>query len=289
LKKMCQLALLVALPMMTSVAAARGDEFYEARLRAGEAAYAEKRLPEAIDNLRIAAFGLLESPPLEAEALAYLALAQSATGRAADTDATLGRFLEVERRFAPYAKLKLDPAVRAEFQALLLRRVSQPTLLAYPGLAVLVETEEQKIAKLPPKDRARAYEAAARREPGSARWPLALARDAEAAGDTKAAIAWSSKAIEIEPGNAEARSVRAHAYFSKGDFAAARADLSTLPATEIEVRPMLLGDRFVCFVELKDWGPASEAAKTLPSGQAARPDVIRAQERLAAQQPRAAR
>ena len=52
---------------------------------------------------------------------------------------------------------------------------------------------------------------------------------------------------------------------------------------------MLLGDRFVCLVELKDWGPASEAAKTLPSGQAARPDVVRAQQRLAAQQPRAAR
>jgi hypothetical protein len=255
--------------------------------RAGEAAYAEKRLPDAIDNLRIAAFGLLESPPLEAEALAYLALAQSASGRATDTDATLGRFLEVERRFAPYAKLKLDPAVRADFQALLLRRVSQPTLLAYPGLAVLVETEEQKIAKLPPKERTKAYEAAARREPGSMRWPLALARDAEAAGDTRRRSHGRARPSDrarqrrrarsgprlLLPGRLRGRPGRpfdAPGGRDRGPAGAARRSVRLSRGTE-------------------GVGSASDAAKTLPSAQAARPDVVRAQQQLAAQQPQAAR
>ena len=284
-KRLWQSALLIGLLMMTSVGAARGDEFYETRLRAGEAAYIEKRLPDAIDNLRIAAFGLLESPSMEAEALAYLTLAQTAGGRSADADATLGRFLEVERRFAPYAQLKLDPAIRAEFQALLLRRVAQSTLLAYPGLAGLVETEEQKIAKLPPKERVKAYEAAARREPANVRWPLDLAREAGSAGDQKAVIAWASKAIELEPANAEARAARAHAFFLKGDWSPARADLSAIPAAELEVRPVLLGDRFVCLVELKEWVPAAEAARAVPSSQAGRPDVVKAQQKLATERP----
>jgi hypothetical protein len=271
--------------MMSSVGAARGEEFYETRLRAGEAAYAEKKLPDAIDNLRIASFGLLENPPMEAEALAYLALAQTAAGRKADADTTLGRFLEVERRFAPYKKLKLDPAVGAEFQALLLRRVAQATLLAYPSLAGLVETEEQKIGKLPPRERVKAYESAAKREPANPRWPLALARDAAAGNDQRAVIEWASKAIELEPGNAEARAIRAHAFVMKGDWSAARADLNALAPAELEIRPILLGDRFICLVELKDWVPAAEAAKALPSSQASRTDVVKAQQRLAAERP----
>lgn len=284
MKTFGQSVLLVGFVMMTSVAATQGQEFYETRLRAGEAAYVEKRLPDAVDNLRIAAFGLLESPPLEAEALAYLTLAQTAAGHGAEADATLGRFLEVERRFAPYSKMKLDPAIKAEFQALLLRRVAQATLLAYPGLASLVETEEQKIAKLPPKDRVKAYEAAAKREPANVRWPLALAREAASTGDQKAAIAWATRAIEIEPASAEARSLRAHAYFLKGDFGPARADLNAISKAELELRPVLLGDRFVCLVELKDWVPAAEASKAVPQSETRRTDVVLAQQKLSAAQ-----
>jgi hypothetical protein len=284
-KKLLHGLLLVAALMMTFPGGARGDEFYETRLRAGELAYQEKHLPDAIDNLRIAAFGLLENPVLEVEALVYLSLAQTALGRGSEADATLGRFLEVERRFAPYAKIKLEPAVRADFQALLLRRVAQPTLLAYPGLAGMVETEEQKIGKLPPKERVRAYEAAAKRDPKNPRWPIALAREAAVADDQKAVIAWASKAIELDPSGTEARSLRAHAFFLKGDWTAFRGDLNALPPDELKGRPVLVADRFVCLVELKDWVPAREASRALPASEARRPDVAKAQQTLAAERP----
>lgn len=290
MKRKSQSALLIGVQavaafMMTSVGRARGEEFYETRLRAGEAAYQEKRLPDAIDNLRIAAFGLLEKPAMEIEALAYLALAQTAAGRAVDADTTLGRFLEVERRFAPYAQTKLEPAIRTEFQTLLLRRVAQATLLAYPGLAGLVETEEQKIAKLAPRERVRAYEAAAKREPKNPRWALALAAEAALTGDQSAVIVWANEALGLESGSTEARALRAHALFVKGEWSAARVDLDALPATELEARPTLLGDRFVCLVELRDWSPAGEAAKAVPASQSGRSDVVKAQEKLAAEKP----
>ena len=269
--------------MMPPAGSARGDEFYAARLRSGEAAYLEKRLPEAIDNLKIASFGLLENPLLESEALVYLALAQSAAGKITDADATLARFLEVERRFAPFAKIKLDSGVRADFQALALRRVAPSTLTAFPALAGLVENEEQKIAKLPPKDRWKAYEAAAKREPREPRWALDLAREAFGLGDLKAAVDWSSKALALDPSSGEGHALRAHAYVLQGDCVSARADLQALAPADLEGRPTLVADRFVCLVELKEWTSAAEASKSIPSGQAGRPDVVRAQQKLAAQ------
>ncbi len=254
-------------------------------MRIGEAAYLEKRLPEAIDKLKIASFGLLENPPRESEALVYLALAQTAAGRISGADATLGRFLEVERRFAPFAKMKLDANVRSEFQAVLLRRVSPSTLLAVPSLAGLVETEEQKIAKLPPKERWKAYEAGARREPEEPRWALDLARESFGMGDLKAAVEWSTKALELDPSSAEGHALRAHAYVLRGECALARADLQALSPAELDGRPTLVADRFVCFVELKEWASAAEASRSVPAAQAARADVVRAQQKLAAQRP----
>jgi hypothetical protein len=287
LKKLWQPFLLTTVAMMPLAGVARCDEFYGARLKSGEAAYTERRLPDAIDNLKIASFGLLESPSLESEALVYLSLAQAAAGKNADADATLGRFLELERRFAPFSRLKLNPSVRADFQALLLQRVTPSSLLGFPGLAGLVETEEEKIAKLPPNERWKAYEAAARREPREPRWALDLAREAFALSDLKAAIGWSSRALELDPSSAEGHSLRAHALVLSGDCASAKADLQALSPADLEGRPTLVADRFVCLVELKDWTSAAEASKSIPSGQAGRPDVERARQKLATQRPSA--
>jgi tetratricopeptide (TPR) repeat protein len=285
MKRLLQSGLLLAALMMTSVAQARGDDFYEMRLSAGKSSYAEKRYAEAIESLQIACFGLLDHPPRLAEGLVYLALAQTATGRTKEADETLGRFLEVERRFAPFAGLKLDAAVQSEYRALLVRRVAAATLATLPGLAGLVETEEQRIAKLPPRDRTKAYEAAARREPGDPRWPTALARDASAAGDQKAAIDWANRTLGLDPKNVEARALRAHALAARGQCGPARADLDVLPPQEFESWPTLAGDRFVCSVQQQDWARATEFAKRLPPSVASRPDVAKARETLSAQIP----
>ncbi len=274
---------------MTLVASSQGEDFYEARLRAGQEAYRQKRALEAVDQLRIAAFGFLNTPPLLSESLARLALAQAAAGRPADVEVTLSRFLEVERRFSPYAQVKLEPDVRAEFQSLLLRRVPQASLLSLPGLAGLVETEEQKIAKLSPRERQKAFEAAFRREPGNAAWALGLARESAQRQDHKEVVRWTDKALQLTPGNAEALALQAHARAARRECAEALADLKTLPPAELDARPVLHADRFVCLVESKDWAGAETALKVVPGNLMVRGDVAQAEQKLAAERQRRSR
>jgi hypothetical protein len=115
-----------------------GDDFSLERLRAGEGAFKARRIPEAVDQLRIACFGLLDEPVLLSEGLARLAMAQEAAGRRGDVVATLNRFLEVERRFGVYARSHLDETARAQFQALLLSRLPTEAVAAVPTLSSLV-------------------------------------------------------------------------------------------------------------------------------------------------------
>lgn len=110
------------------------DEFYTTRLRAGQDALRAKRNAEAVDLLRIAAFGLLEQPPLLMEALSCLTVAQSRAGRIEAVDVTLLRMVEVERQIPSYARATLDPAVRAEFEALARKRLPPETSASVPAL-----------------------------------------------------------------------------------------------------------------------------------------------------------
>ncbi len=275
--------------MMTPVVSARSEDFYETRLRDGQEAFREKLFLQAVEELRIASFGFLDRPVLLSESLARLSLAQAAAGQSAEADATLLRFLEVERRFRPYAQVQLEPEIRKEFELFLLRRMPPSTLLSLPALAGLVETEEQKIAKLPPKERRNALEAAFRREPGNVVWPLALAREASERQDWKDVNQWAEKALELDRANAKALALRAHARAERRDCAGALADLAALPPGEWTAHPDLQADRFVCLVESGDWARAEEIVKIIPESLLARSDVARARQKLAAEQQRRSR
>src|SRR5512141_1923838 len=117
------------------------DDFSLQRLRVGEEALRAKRVPEAVDQLRIACFGLLDQPILLSEGLAHLAIAQEAAGRRADVVTTLNRFLEVERLFGVYARSRLDEATRARFQELLLSLVPAEAVASVPTLSGLVRRQ----------------------------------------------------------------------------------------------------------------------------------------------------
>ncbi len=191
-------------------AVARGaDDFNEQRVQDGRVAYQQKKFIDAIDEFRIAAFGSLDRPVVLSECLARLALAQAAAGQTTETNETLGRFLEVERRFGVYGKTSLEADVRADFQSLLLRSVPPAAISAVPSLAGLVETDEQKIARLPAPERRKALLAWAKREPDGVRWQIALARDAMERGDTKEAERRVARALSLDPDNADAKTLQA--------------------------------------------------------------------------------
>ncbi len=273
--------------MMSFSGAARADEFNDERLRAGQDAYATKRYGEAIDQFRIAAFGSLDKPVVLNECLVRLALAQAAAGKTADTQSTLDRFVDIERRFPGFAQANLQPEVRSAFKTLLLARVPQATILGVPSLAGLIETEEQKIAKLPPAERRKALEAAARREPGNARWLVAIARDSLERGDPKEADRWATKALAIQPDNADALALRARARAARAEYADALKDLAALSQEERASRPELYADNFVCLVEVRNFDAAAEMSARIPEAQATRADVVRARAKMIAEQQRA--
>ncbi len=270
-------------------AAAPDDDFDRDRLQAGQSLYRDKKYTEAIEQFRVAAFGYLNQPAQLEGALIQLSLAQAAANKPAETDATISRILEIERQFSVYPAVELPPDIRAAFKALLLGRVAQATILAIPTLSGLVETEEQKIAALPPAERRKAWEAASRREPGSVIWPVALARDALARGDAKEAERWAAKALAIQPANADGLAVRAAARAARGECADALRDLAALSAEELGKRPELYADMFVCDVDARNWDGAAAAAPRVPQSAANRADVVRARAKLAAARPQAPR
>ena len=171
------LALVCALPL-------RADDFNEERLQEGRIAYQQKKFTEAIDQFRVAAFGSLDRPVVLSECIARLALAQAAAGKSGDADETLNRFLEVERRFGTYAKTNLEPEVRSDFRALLVRRIPPAALAAVGSLA---ETEP-----LPPSRPARPATAAASKAP-RAPAPTVAAPASPSAGASAPTVAERSR------------------------------------------------------------------------------------------------
>ncbi len=256
------------------------DDFYQARLQEGRIAFQTGRPVEAVDQLRVACFGLMDSPQLYSEAIVWLGLAQDRLNRAADVDATLRRFLEAEKRFGGYARIVLPAESRREFDGLLSRRLPPGVILSTPSLSRLVETGEQKIERLPPSDRARAFSAKAKAEPGNVAWPLGLARLALEQGEWKDAVRWAGQALGIEAENVEARRLRVRALTMRQDYASALADLGALPPGSIDAYPVLRADLFVCLAAAKRWDEARAASKGLPAEQLSRPDVAAALAKL---------
>jgi len=139
--------------MMPCFVHARTDPFYEERLSAGKAALLAHDGAEAADQLRIAAFGLLEAPRHLSEALAWLTLAHHGLGHDADAAAVLDRFMDGERRNPAYQRSLLPPEVREVFEKLLLARFGRDSIAAIPSLAPLVgAAPPSAVSPAPPKE-----------------------------------------------------------------------------------------------------------------------------------------
>jgi len=196
------LSLLMVVPRVTCGASPE-DQFNLERLKSGQNLYLEKRYLDAIAQLHVAAFGYLSKPAPLSECLVWLTLAQTGAGRAGDADATIARFLEIERRFPSYPAASLPPEIRADFRKLLERRVDAAVLASIPSLAPVVETKEQKFAKLPPaapsakpapKTVSSTVAASATARPAPAPPPPPAPTKAPAPGPTSASVAAGSEA-----------------------------------------------------------------------------------------------
>jgi hypothetical protein len=128
----------------------------------------------------------------------------------------------------------------------------EQSLLSVPSLASLVETEEQKIMKLPPAERLKALEALSAREPKESKWLVALIQ-------VRTALKQYLKALR---------------------------EMVKLPSEAWLNHPELFADLFVCQVETKDWSAADGAEPRIPAELRSRPDVAEALRDLATEHGR---
>jgi tetratricopeptide (TPR) repeat protein len=265
--------LILAAGLSCFVSVAFGEEFYEQQLRIGKADLVSGRTVQASDELRIAAFGLLDRPAMLSDALVHLAIAQNTLSQTAAVTQTINRFLDVERRFAVYGSAAIEPQTRTQFESLLLKSALSSDLVAIPGLTRLFRSDADKVSDLPVERRAAAYEEGSRRSRKDVAWPLAAARDAAAQGLDQDAIRWSRKALSIDNANTSARAILSHALAKRGDCREALTQIASLPVSETSE---LGGDQFVCLVRESRWNDADAAFAKLSQTARARTDVVRA-------------
>lgn len=144
-----------------SCSAFAADVFYEQRLQMGKTALASRQFVDAVEELRIAAFGLLDEPKRLTETLALLTVANVNAGKVEDVQRTLERFIDIETRFGAYDGTALDPAYRSQFESVLIRTIPRTTLAGIPSLAALVQPAPAAQTQRPQQQPARP----ARRDP----------------------------------------------------------------------------------------------------------------------------
>jgi tetratricopeptide (TPR) repeat protein len=131
------------------------DPFYTRLLDDGIRAAERGDHVRASEELRIAAFGLMEAPARLSRALTHLALAQSTTANAEGLTRTLRRLTELETQFGAYSAAELTPATRAALDEAARNQLSADELLASPLLvaapapvAVATEGEASQPARV---------------------------------------------------------------------------------------------------------------------------------------------
>lgn len=188
-------AALLSLPL-----AAQVDPFYLGALQDGERSIESENYVEAISDLRIACFGLLEQPPLLAKGLVLLAIAQANAGDNVGFRTTFSKLIEVESRFRGYSQSSLDAAQRQEFETEVLAQLPPDLLASAEGFAHLqARREKAELQSLPPKKRLKALEARAEEEPETATWQLELAQASLTRGEYAKAVGYASRALDLEP------------------------------------------------------------------------------------------
>ena len=282
-------AALAALALLLAAGAAAAQEpqpaaeavhpFYADLLEQGIFAYQQGSHAEAETDLRLAVFGLLESPRTLARGLAYLALAQAAGGGGEALEATLQRVLALERRAPVFGQAELSPAARGAFEELLVSRLPESTLAQIPAFRRLADAKlAARLAGLRPAERRRALEEKVASVPDDPAWLLALAELELAERNFPAAAARAAQILALadraDPGQTTAaRCVRGRALASTGGCAAAVADLDACPAarTDVDAAAALLE----CRVTLGQWLEAQALLDSLPPSVAAARPVSR--------------
>jgi len=140
MKKILQSTILL-LAFAAPVFAASANDFYAALLRRGIADVDAGRNAEAITNLRLAAFGLIDSIEHYEHALAYLTVAFDRLGNAEQARETAARIIAAEKVEKKFRAIALPAAIRTSFDAAAKKVLSASDAAALSGGATAKPSE----------------------------------------------------------------------------------------------------------------------------------------------------
>lgn len=262
------------------------DPFYTAMLRDGSQELARGDAERALEDLRIACFGLLEQPPLLGECLVRVGLAQAALGEREEFVTTFRRLEEVEERFSGYGAAALSGAERTEFERRAVEWVAPQILKGIPRFAELIERQQEaELAALPESKRLRELERRAAEAPGEPRWRLALAELELDRKHPAEALERLKGLPQAAGGDGAAACLSARALAGLERCADAAAAFAACPQRGREAA--LLEAELGCLVELGRRDDARALLAAAPPALGQRPAVAKLAAKLAAPAPEA--
>ena len=128
---------MIVLVVCCAALSARADDFYADHLSRGIAQYQRGNYAQAASDLRIAAFGLMETPADFETALIYGLLADMKLQRADNATQLAEKIVNVERIAPGYAQMQLPAATRQELEATLMKLLPPQRLARAPAFAHL--------------------------------------------------------------------------------------------------------------------------------------------------------
>jgi hypothetical protein len=192
--------------LLLAATGAHAQDFYADHLQRGMANYERGNYAQAASDLRLAAFGLIESPPDYERALIYATLANWKLQRTDDARQLAEKIAAAERVAPSYAKLQIAPNVRAEIEAALPKLLRPNQLARVPAFAHLAaQSAVQSPAPVPQAVAA----------PPSAAQAMALLQ----AGNERAARTMAEAIVADDYANAVAQTVLAILAGRRGDWA----------------------------------------------------------------------
>lgn len=266
--------------LMAPLVAQEPDPFYASMLRDGTQALARGDAERAVEDLRIACFGLLEQPVLLGECLVRTALAEAAIGEKEAFLETFRKLELVEERFSGYTQARLPAAERAAFEERALAWVAPQALRAIPAFAALAERKaEQELAALPEAKRLRELERRAAAEPDEPRWKLRLA-ELELDRERPARALERLDGLPATAGDGAAACLRGRALAALERCEPAVAAFAACPSRGTAAA--LLEPELACLVELERRDDARALLARAPAALAERPAVAKLAARLEA-------
>lgn len=248
------------------------DPFYVSRERDGEQALARGDYAQAAQDLRIAAFGMLDQPPRLAATLTELAIAETGVGADDDFWQTLQRLQDLEDRFSAYSKAPLTDVQRESFETSVMQRLSEKELQSLGIFAHLIDQKvDAELALLPVRQRRRSLQQRIDSHPDEARWGLELAQLESTDGHPRAALEALDQVLAEHPDLDEALCKRGSLNADQKNWGQAAEDLSACTTSATD--PALARQRLEALIANGRISDAQAFASTLSDSISSDPEV----------------